>query len=73
MKRLSRFDRRIIYTYENGTPIEGRPDGDPPGENADIEDKIAWMRAWSAYHNRVADVSDRAFAEQFRKTIRGTP
>jgi hypothetical protein len=64
------FDRRAIYTYADGTPIEGRPDGDPP--DGDIEERIAWMRAWNAYRDRVADVTNRVFIEQFKKSLKAT-
>ena len=70
--KLSRFDRTIIWTHADGTPIEGRPDDvGPPDHAAGIEAKIAWLRAWHAYHDRVGDVANAAFAEQFTKTVKG--
>lgn len=60
-----------IYTYEDGRPIPGHP-GEPPPLDADIETKIAWMRARNDYQDRVTDVANRAFADQFAKTMRKT-
>ncbi len=68
---MKHFDRRTIYTHADGTLIEGRPDGDPPARNAPIGEKIAWVRGWHAYHDHVADVSNRAFADEFMKVVRG--
>ena len=56
-----------IYTRGDGTPIE-KPE--PPGEDADIESKIAWIRAFHAYNDEIADVANRAFADGFRKALK---
>ena len=63
------LDRDTIYTDENGRPIEGRPD--PLPENATLADRLAWLRAWQEYSDRVRAVGSRAFADAFRKTLRG--
>lgn len=53
-----------IHTYADGRPIEGHP-GPPPEPSAGIETKIAWMRAANEYRDRVVDVGNKAFADQF--------
>lgn len=58
-----------IHTYEDGRPIPGHP-GEPPPLDADIEVKIAWVRARNAYFARVTDVANAAFADSFRKAMK---
>ena len=54
----------VIYTYGDGTPIEGRPD---LPSDAGIEEKIAHMRAWNDYSGRVLDIGNAAFAKAFNE------
>jgi hypothetical protein len=57
-----------IYTYGDGTPIEGRPEH--PGEYAPREDLLAYMRAKAAYLDRVADVANQSFSKAFARRLR---
>lgn len=56
-----------IYTDESGRPI---PRPEAPPEGAGIEDRIAFIDALHAYHNKVTDIANRAFDEAFRKALR---
>lgn len=56
-----------ILTDENGVPFE-KPE--PPGPDASIEEKIAFIRATHEYNDRVADCANAAFADQFRESMR---
>lgn len=67
---MSVFDYDAIYTYADGTPIEGNPG--PVPQDADIETKIAWMRARSAFRDKVTDVANRAFDQEFRKALKAS-
>lgn len=58
---------RPILTDANGRPFE-RPEAPPEG--APIEETIAWIRAVHAYNDAVTDAGNRAFDEQFRKSLR---
>lgn len=61
-------DALPIYTYGDGRPVEGRPE--PLGDGATTEDRIAYIRARNAYADRVADLSNVAFVDHFKKTIK---
>ena len=56
------IDRRTVYTYADGTPIEGRPDPLPPRATAaQVNDhRLAWHR----YRAKVADSSVSAVTHQ---------
>lgn len=64
---MSRFDPSIIHTDANGRPIP-RPDREDFGPG--IEGTIAYMRAVNAYHDQVTDMANRAFTDQFRKSVK---
>lgn len=57
----------IILTDAEGRPFE-RPA--PPGPDAPIERKIAWLRKYHATNDRIADTANCAFAHAFRKATR---
>jgi hypothetical protein len=57
----------VIFTDEHGRPIPGAPD--PLEEGATLEERIAHARAVYAYRDRIADVTNRAFARAFRKAL----
>lgn len=57
----------MILTDAQGRPYE-RPT--PPRPGAPIEDVIAYLRASSAYNDRVAAAASSAFADGFRKALR---
>lgn len=81
------FDRSVIYTYADGTPIEGRPGALPPDhvpfderrrlgmDYADarphVDRELAHERAWHEYEDRVAAVGLRTFTTQFRESLQG--
>jgi len=56
-----------ILTDANGKPFE-KPEA--PAKDAPIEEKIAWLRAMATYNNNVTNAANRAFAEQFNKSLR---
>lgn len=56
-----------IMTDANGRPFECP---ESPGANADIEAKIAYLRAYAKFRDRVADCANRAFADEFGKAVR---
>lgn len=57
---------RPILTDANGRPFE-RPEAPPKG--APIKETIAWIRAVHAYNDTITDAGNRAFDEQFRKSL----
>ncbi len=57
----------MILTDANGRPFEAPT---PPAPDAPIEEKIAWLRASSAYNDKVAALAHRTFDTTFRKTLR---
>lgn len=61
------MDRETIYTYEDGTPIEGRPD--VLADDASADEKIAHMQAWNAYFDRVRDVFNAGFSAALRRAL----
>lgn len=56
-----------IFTDSNGRPIEC-PEAPAPG--ADIEARIAYMRAKCAYNDAIASRASAAFAAAFSKAVR---
>ncbi len=57
----------MILTDANGVPFE-KPE--PPPADADIKAKIAYLRAYHAYNDAVTDCANRAFADQFGRSLR---
>jgi hypothetical protein len=55
----------VIYTDAQGRPV---PKPDP----ADFPDTVSFIRAYHAWRDRIADVGNKAFEQQFRKSLRGT-
>lgn len=51
-----------IFTRADGTPYQ-RPE--KPEPDADIEVKIAYMRALAAYHDEISNDANREFAKIF--------
>ena len=56
-----------IYTDAQGRPIP-RPEREDfePG----IEGTVAFMRATWAWKDKITDLANKAFADQFRKSVR---
>lgn len=57
----------MIYTDAKGRPFE-KPE--PPPAGAPIEDSIAWLRAYHAYKDAIADCANKAFVEGFKEGLR---
>jgi len=76
------FDHSVIYTYADGTPIEGRPEPLPADHvyyaarrergmsyaeaRPYLDAEIDLERAWHRYQDRVADVSLKAFSQELK-------
>ncbi len=60
----------MILTDNTGRPL---CPPDPPALDANIEDKIAYLRASAAYTDMVASLAHRAFDKAFRKAMRRYP
>jgi len=52
-----------ILTDAKGRPVE-RPER--PARDASLADRLAFIRAMNAYHDRVHDLANRAFAKAFK-------
>ena len=61
----------MIFVDERGRPLPGHP-GEPPGPDAPLEERIAWLRARSDYHDRARDRATQAFAREFNRKLRAT-
>lgn len=61
------FNRNTIFTYGDGTPFD-RPE--PPARDAGIDAWITYHRALCDYNDAIAACANRAFDEQFRKSLR---
>ena len=57
----------MILTDGRGRPIDPP---EPPAPDAPIEETVAYLRAYAAYKDRVADIANRAFDEAFREALR---
>lgn len=57
----------MILTDEKGVPIE-RPE--PPGPQASLADKLAYLRAFYTYKDAVSACAHRSFEPAFRKALR---
>lgn len=72
------LDRNAIYTDGQGRPFDrperpawmDDPDVTPPLTRAQIDEGIAYDRAWYEYEDRVLACGTAAFEKQFRKSLR---
>jgi hypothetical protein len=56
-----------ILTNSHGVPFE-KPE--PPAPDADIEEKIAYLRARSTYNDAIANCANAAFTAGFSRVVR---
>ncbi len=59
-----------IYTRADGTPLPGHP-GPHPGFECPVSERHAWVQAKQAYLLTITDSANRAFADQFQRSVRG--
>lgn len=58
----------MILTDANGKPFEPP---EAPDIYASVEEKVAYLRAYAAYKDAIANAANRAFANQFNKSLKG--